>query len=71
LILSGTIWEGFNVREREVDELMTRKTTPRYHIVSNVRGAYAWEECLDVIRAVFPEYHHRVPKVRCMEIIDD
>jgi anthranilate/para-aminobenzoate synthase component I len=51
----------------EVDELMI------IHIVSNVRGALARRKtCLDVIGAVFPGGTITgVPKVRCMEIIDE
>jgi len=58
----------------EVDELMTTEDYSHViHIVSNVRGALAQEKtCLDVIGAVFPGGTITgVPKVRCMEIIDE
>jgi anthranilate/para-aminobenzoate synthase component I len=43
------------------------------HIVSNVRGTLAsGRDCFDLIRAVFPGGTITgVPKVRCMEIIDE
>jgi anthranilate/para-aminobenzoate synthase component I len=43
------------------------------HIVSNVRGELKKEhDCFDLIRAVFPGGTITgVPKVRCMEIIDE
>ncbi len=58
----------------EVDELMiTEDYSHVIHIVSNVRGALARRKtCLDVIGAVFPGGTITgVPKVRCMEIIDE
>ena len=58
----------------EVDELMiTEDYSHVIHIVSNVRGRLMHgKTCLDVIRAVFPGGTITgVPKVRCMEIIDE
>ncbi|HUO78361.1 MAG TPA: anthranilate synthase component I family protein [Thermodesulfovibrionales bacterium] len=58
----------------EVDELMiTEDYSHVMHIVSNVRGKLMHRKtCLDVIRAVFPGGTITgVPKVRCMEIIDE
>lgn len=58
----------------EVDELMTTEDYSHViHIVSNVRGRLMHRKsCLDVIRAVFPGGTITgVPKVRCMEIIDE
>lgn len=57
-----------------VDELMvTEDYSHVMHIVSNVRGALApGKDCFDVIRATFPGGTITgVPKVRCMEIIDE
>ncbi|MGE5300428.1 MAG: anthranilate synthase component I family protein [Acidobacteriota bacterium] len=57
-----------------VDELMvTEDYSHVIHIVSNVRGALApGKDCFDVIRATFPGGTITgVPKVRCMEIIDE
>jgi len=58
----------------EVDELMiTEDCSHVIHIVSNIRGKLArGRTCIDVIRAVFPGGTITgVPKVRCMEIIDE
>ncbi|HET6515861.1 MAG TPA: anthranilate synthase component I family protein [Thermodesulfovibrionales bacterium] len=58
----------------EVDELMiTEDYSHVIHIVSNVRGVLARNKtAIDVIRAVFPGGTITgVPKVRCMEIIDE
>lgn len=58
----------------EVDELMiTEDYSHVIHIVSNVRGILVHSKtCLDVIKAVFPGGTITgVPKVRCMEIIDE
>lgn len=58
----------------EVDELMiTEDYSHVIHIVSNVRGVLARNKtALDVIRATFPGGTITgVPKVRCMEIIDE
>ncbi len=58
----------------EADELMiTEDYSHVMHIVSNVKGALAPGKTLtDVIRAVFPGGTITgVPKVRCMEIIDE
>ncbi|HTR45229.1 MAG TPA: anthranilate synthase component I family protein [Thermodesulfovibrionales bacterium] len=58
----------------EVDELMiTEDYSHVIHIVSNVRGVLArGKTCLDVMGAVFPGGTITgVPKVRCMEIIDE
>lgn len=58
----------------EVDELMiTEQYSHVIHIVSNVRGRLARGKALaDVLRAVFPGGTITgVPKVRCMEIIDE
>ena len=57
-----------------VDELMTTEQYSHViHIVSNVRGRLAkGMDCFDVIRATFPGGTITgVPKVRCMEIIDE
>ncbi len=57
-----------------VDELMTTEQYSHViHIVSNVRGKLAkGMDCFDVIRATFPGGTITgVPKVRCMEIIDE
>lgn len=58
----------------EVDELMiTEEYSHVIHIVSNVKGAIVKDkDCIDVIRATFPGGTITgVPKVRCMEIIDE
>lgn len=58
----------------QVDELMiTEDYSHVIHIVSNVRGiANDGMTCLDVVRATFPGGTITgVPKVRCMEIIDE
>jgi para-aminobenzoate synthetase component 1 len=58
----------------EVDELMiTEEYSHVIHIVSNVRGTIAnGMDCFDAIRATFPGGTITgVPKVRCMEIIDE
>jgi len=58
----------------EVDELMvTEDYSHVIHIVSNIRGRLAkGKDCFDVIRAAFPGGTITgVPKVRCMEIIDE
>lgn len=58
----------------EVDELMiTEEYSHVMHIVSNIRGVLAeGRDCFDVIRATFPGGTITgVPKVRCMEIIDE
>lgn len=57
-----------------VDELMTTEDYSHViHIVSNVKGRLAkGKDMLDAIRAVFPGGTITgVPKVRCMEIIDE
>lgn len=57
-----------------VDELMiTEDYSHVMHIVSNVKGTLAQgKDCFDVIRATFPGGTITgVPKVRCMEIIDE
>ncbi|WP_040333880.1 anthranilate synthase component I family protein [Candidatus Magnetobacterium casense] len=57
-----------------VDELMiTEDYSHVIHIVSNVRGVLnSGKDCIDVIRAVFPGGTITgVPKVRCMQIIDE
>jgi anthranilate/para-aminobenzoate synthase component I len=57
-----------------VDELMvTEDYSHVMHIVSNVRGELAaGKDCFDVIKAAFPGGTITgVPKVRCMEIIDE
>lgn len=57
-----------------VDELMiTEEYSHVIHIVSNVRAVLAeGKDCFDVIRATFPGGTITgVPKVRCMEIIDE
>ena len=58
----------------EVDELMiTEDYSHVIHIASNVRGLIAsHKDCFDLIKAVFPGGTITgVPKVRCMEIIDE
>ncbi|NOZ67675.1 MAG: anthranilate synthase component I family protein [Deferribacteres bacterium] len=58
----------------EVDELMiTEDYSHVIHIVSNIRGAVSrGKDCFDAIRATFPGGTITgVPKVRCMEIIDE
>ncbi len=58
----------------EVDELMiTEDYSHVIHIVSNVKGMLAQgKDCFDAIRATFPGGTITgVPKVRCMEIIDE
>ncbi len=58
----------------EADELMiTEDYSHVIHIVSNVRGVLAGKKtCLDALRATFPGGTITgVPKVRCMEIIDE
>lgn len=57
-----------------VDELMiTEDYSHVIHIVSNITGELAHEkDCFDAVRAVFPGGTITgVPKVRCMEIIDE
>lgn len=57
-----------------VDEMMVIEDYSHViHIVSNVRGELAkGRDCFDLIRAVFPGGTITgVPKVRCMEIIDE
>lgn len=57
-----------------VDELMTTEDYSHViHIVSNVKGLLRKDKtCFDVINAVFPGGTITgVPKVRCMEIIDE
>ncbi len=57
-----------------VDEMMVVEDYSHViHIVSNVRGELAkGRDCFDLIRAVFPGGTITgVPKVRCMEIIDE
>jgi aminodeoxychorismate synthase component I len=57
-----------------VDEIMVVEDYSHViHIVSNVRGELAkGRDCFDLIRAVFPGGTITgVPKVRCMEIIDE
>lgn len=58
----------------EVDEIMvTENYSHVIHIVSNVKGQLAeGKDCFSVIRAAFPGGTITgVPKVRCMEIIDE
>jgi anthranilate/para-aminobenzoate synthase component I len=58
----------------EVDEFMiTEDYSHVIHIVSNVKGTLArGKDCFDAIRATFPGGTITgVPKVRCMEIIDE
>lgn len=58
----------------QVDEMMVIEDYSHViHIVSNVRGELArGRDCFDLIRAVFPGGTITgVPKVRCMEIIDE
>jgi anthranilate/para-aminobenzoate synthase component I len=58
----------------KVDELMiTEEYSHVIHIVSNVKGKIAeGKDCFDAIRATFPGGTITgVPKVRCMEIIDE
>jgi para-aminobenzoate synthetase component 1 len=57
-----------------VDEFMvTEEYSHVMHIVSNVRGVLAaGKDCFSAVRAVFPGGTITgVPKVRCMEIIDE
>ncbi|MBF0488774.1 MAG: anthranilate synthase component I family protein [Nitrospirae bacterium] len=57
-----------------VDELMiTEEYSHVIHIVSNIKGRLKeGKDCFDVIRATFPGGTITgVPKVRCMEIIDE
>lgn len=57
-----------------VDELMiTEDYSHVIHIVSNIRGVLQkGKKCIDVIKATFPGGTITgVPKVRCMEIIDE
>ena len=57
-----------------VDELMiTEDCSHVIHIVSNVRGRIAdGKDCFDAIKAAFPGGTITgVPKIRCMEIIDE
>ncbi len=57
-----------------VDEFMTTEDYSHViHIVSNIKGRIVKDkDCFDVIRAVFPGGTITgVPKVRCMEIIDE
>jgi len=57
-----------------VDEMMAVEDYSHViHIVSNVRGELAaGRDCFDLVRAVFPGGTITgVPKVRCMEIIDE
>jgi anthranilate/para-aminobenzoate synthase component I len=57
-----------------VDEMMVIEDYSHViHIVSNVRGELAkGRDCFDLLRAVFPGGTITgVPKVRCMEIIDE
>ena len=57
-----------------VDELMvTEEYSHVMHIVSNVRGTLAaGKDCFSAVRAVFPGGTITgVPKVRCMQIIDE
>ena len=58
----------------KVDEFMvTERYSHVMHIVSNIQGRLREDtDCLDVLRAVFPGGTITgVPKVRCMEIIDE
>jgi aminodeoxychorismate synthase component I len=58
----------------EVDEMMVVEDYSHViHIVSNVRGTLKeGKDCFDLVRAVFPGGTITgVPKVRCMEIIDE
>lgn len=58
----------------EVDELMiTEDYSHVIHIVSNIRGVLTEKKtCLDALKATFPGGTITgVPKVRCMEIIDE
>lgn len=58
----------------EVDEFMiTEDYSHVIHIVSNIKGALVQgKDCFDAIRATFPGGTITgVPKVRCMEIIDE
>jgi len=58
----------------EVNELMiTEEYSHVIHIVSNIRGTIAsGRDCFDAVRATFPGGTITgVPKVRCMEIIDE
>jgi len=61
-------------RTVEVDEFMiTEDYSHVIHIVSNIKGTLAGgKDCFDAIRAAFPGGTITgVPKVRCMEIIDE
>ena len=67
----GRVSEYGSVR---VDELMiTEDYSHVIHIVSNITGNFvAKKDCFDVIQATFPGGTITgVPKVRCMEIIDE
>ena len=67
----GRVAEYGSVR---VDELMlTEDYSHVIHIVSNVEGKLAeGKDCFDVVKAVYPGGTITgVPKVRCMEIIDE
>lgn len=58
----------------EVDEFMiTEDYSHVIHIVSNVKGMLSpRKDCFDLVRAVFPGGTITgVPKIRCMEIIDE
>ncbi len=58
----------------DVDEIMiTEEYSHVIHIVSNIKGTLArGKDCFDAIRATFPGGTITgVPKVRCMEIIDE
>ncbi|MBI5408093.1 MAG: anthranilate synthase component I family protein [Nitrospirae bacterium] len=58
----------------EVDEFMiTEDYSHVIHIVSNIKGSLAGgKDCFDAVRAAFPGGTITgVPKVRCMEIIDE
>ncbi|MBI5181754.1 MAG: chorismate-binding protein, partial [Nitrospirae bacterium] len=57
-----------------VDEFMTLEDYSHVmHIVSNIKGRLRKDmDCLDLIKAVFPGGTITgVPKIRCMEIIDE
>lgn len=58
----------------EIDELMVvEEYSHVIHIVSNIKGSMARnKDCFDLVRAMFPGGTITgVPKVRCMEIIDE
>ena len=58
----------------QVDEFMTLEDYSHViHIVSNIKGKLRKDmDCLDLIKAVFPGGTITgVPKIRCMEIIDE